>query len=564
MKTIDPKEIERAILPKDTPTFANIIELLEGDSTLSAGRRRDLISGLRRVAKVLGRTPQETVADPKWLQPRLAAAAPAAHGLTRKSWQNAVSDARSAMAHAGIVRPRARRAEDLREPWQDLWQKVRALGDHNLTAGLGRFIHFLNNLGVAPEDVTQAHADALLEAIRAEEIAKRPEVSWRNAVNAWNTAASRISDWPQVRLVLPKRANVIRLPDNELPPAFLADLDALMRRLAAPDPFTEDAPAPALAASTVRQRARMLKRFASELLAAGVPEAEIDSVAALCVPDRAKIGLQAMCARNGNASTVVIDNMAEILLSCARRLNLGADIRDGLAGLARRVALPPQHGMTRKNRDRLRVLRDPATLARLIDLPEQLWDAGRRLKPKAAALAREDALAISILLYCPLRIGNVAGVHIDRHVQRPGDGRAFLVFAEEEIKNRRPIEFEFPAPVRRMLDEHLARRSPLLCPAGTPWLFPRRDGAGPVDPSTLSTRLKDRIFRETGIVMNAHLFRHLAAMIYLEANPGGYEAVRRLLGHSSVSKTIALYTGLETSGVFKALGDILTSRKRGK
>ena len=112
-----------------------------------------------------------------------------------------------------------------------------------------------------------------------------------------------------------------------------------------------------------------------------------------------------------------------------------------------------------------------------------------------------------------------------------------------------------------LLDKHLASRSPLLCPAGTPWLFPRRDGKGPVDTSTLSTRLKQRILKETGIVMNAHLFRHLAAMLYLNENPGAYEAVRRLLGHSSVSKTIAVYTGLETHAVIEAFGNVLRAKK---
>lgn len=564
MKTIDPNHFQMAILPKGTPTFAAIIQKLEADPSLADLRKRDLISGLRRVAKAMGRTPEETIADTKWLQPRLTQVAPASFGLTLKSWQNAVSDARAALAHVGIVRARIRQSEDLQAAWQDLWQKLHAIGDHNLTAGLGRFVHFLNNLGIAPEEVTQAHADAFLDAIRAEEIAKRPEVSWRNAMNAWNAATSRVHDWPQIRLVLPKRANLIKRPDEDLPPALLADLAAFMQRIEKPDPFAGEAQERALAASTIKQHIRMLKRFASELLASGVPEAAIDSVAALCSVNLAKRGLQAMVARNGNKSGVVIDNMASILLSCACRLGLDSGVRDGLADLARRVAMPPQRGMTRKNRDRLRVLRDEELLRRLIQLPDKLCAMGRKLKPEAAALAQEDALAIAMLFACPLRIGNIASIRVDRHFQRPGDGRVFLVFGEEEIKNGRPMEFELPFDLKRLLDKHLAQRVPLLCPAGTPWLFPRRDGMGPVAPSTLSTRLKQRILRETGIVMNPHLFRHLAAMLYLEDNPGAYEAVRRLLGHSAVSRTISLYTGLETRSVFKAYGDVLTAKKGSK
>ena len=119
----------------------------------------------------------------------------------------------------------------------------------NLTAGLGRFIHFLNNLNVAPDSVTQAHADAFLQGLQAEEIAKRPEGSWRNAVNAWNHATDRVDGWPRIVLVLPKRQDVIRLPDTALPPAFVADLAAMMQRLAHPDPFADEGPMRALAAS---------------------------------------------------------------------------------------------------------------------------------------------------------------------------------------------------------------------------------------------------------------------------------------------------------------------------
>lgn len=461
----------------------------------------------------------------------------------------------------GIVKRRIRHTEDLSASWQELWGRVLALQDINLRAGLGRFIHFLNNLGVAPGSVTQTHAEIFLEGLKAEEIAKSPGNSWRNAVNAWNHAKDRVPGWPNTVLVLPKRSDTIRFPDEALSQAFLADLTAMMHRLARPDPFADEAVVRALAASTIKHWISMLKRFASELIHAGVPAEDISSVAALCAPDRAKQGLQSMLTRNGNQKTVVIHDMAVILVSCARRLGLGDEVHAKLSDWVRRVAPSTQRGMTRKNRDRLRVFRNEATLLRLLELPDKLFATSRRLKPAAAALAREDALAIAILLVCPLRIGNIAEIRTDHHLQRPGDGQVFLVFAEEEIKNKRPMEFEIPIDVRRMLDKHLASRSPLLCPAGTPWLFPRRDGKSSVDTSTLSTRLKQRILKETGIVMNAHLFRHLAAMLYLDANPGAYEAVRRLLGHSSVSKTIALYTGLETRAVFEAFGNVLKARK---
>jgi hypothetical protein len=34
--------------------------------------------------------------------------------------------------------------------------------------------------------------------------------------------------------------------------------------------------------------------------------------------------------------------------------------------------------------------------------------------------------------------------------------------------------------------------------------------------------------------------------LYLDANPGAYEVVRRVLGHRSINTTTAFYIGLET------------------
>ena len=562
MKPVDPRQVEMALWPQGTRTLAHVVEQIGADTNLSDTRRRDMISGMRRLAKAMDRSLAEVPADPSWLQPRLAGLMPAALGISQKTLQNAISDTRAALAHVGIIKRRKNHIDALSPAWRDLWRAVLISRDKSLTTGLGRFIHFLSNLGVAPKDVTQAHAAAFLTALQAEEIHKRPEKSWRSGIWAWNLAVDRINGWPSIRLDLPGRQNVVTLPDQALPPEFVEDLTSVMERFAQPDPWGDDSGARPLRPATVKQNTRMLKRFASELLAAGEPARAIISVAALCEPARAERGLRAMTARNGNKINSVISDMASILQSCARRLDVDEAALAGLRRLSKRVAKPQQKGMTSKNRARLRPLQDPTTLRRLLDLPEALFAKARKMSEPKAGLAREDAVAIGILLVCPLRIGNLAAIHIDRHLQRPGSGRLFCVIEESEVKNGRPLEFELPRDVRRMVDAHLASRSPRMCPSGTPWLFPRRDGTASVNPHSLSTRLSKRIRREIGLAMNPHLFRHLAAMIWLTANPGAYEAARRLLGHSTVSTTINVYAGLEGQAALKAYGEVL-QRKRG-
>lgn len=562
MKHVDPKQTEFAFVFPETPMFSQLITELNAEEALPETRKRDMVSGLRRVATGLNRTPDEVAADPTWLQPRIAKVAPAALGLSPKSWQNAVSDARSAMAHFGIVKRRHRHIDDLAPEWRNLWERVLASKDKTLSLALPRFVHYLNRIGVAPQEVTQAHGDGFLAALVANEISKSPEVGWINAINAWNLAVTRIEGWPQITLEKPRRQKVYKRADADLPADFMADLTALMQRMAKPDPFAEEGPTHPLRPHSITSYTRQLKRFASELLEAGVPAAEINSVTALCDPVRAEIGLRAMYERNGNQKNKLIAETAALLRNLANKLGLGDDIRKRLVKLAGQVAIPPQKGMTRKNRDRLRVLQDDKKLLKLLALPEKIFarESGKT-KPYLAALAREDALAIAILINFPLRIKNIAGIHIEQHLQHMGDGKVFLVMAEDDTKTKAPLEADLPKDLVRMINKHLATRAPLLCPKGTVWLFPTRDGTGPVSGNALASRLKKRIRAETGLEMNAHLFRHLAAMMWLDENPGAYEVARRILGHAVSSHTINMYSGLESRSAMDAFGALLAQKK---
>lgn len=564
MERIDPRQTEMPLVPVGTTNLASVISAITATADLSEIRKRDMISGLNRIAHAMGQTPSDVPADPKWLRAHLRIIMPAALGISDKTWQNSVSNARAAMRHLGIIKRRKQPADKLIPDWATLWTQALDSGDKALSVGLGRFVQYLSANNVTPGAVSDAHSEAFRDLLCSEEITKDPRATWRGAVRGWNRAVERIRDWPQHKLSPPKRENVVKLPDSELPTAFLHDLNTIMQQLKDPDPFADEMPQRALRSATVKQETRMMKRFASELIIAGIPEDQITSVRALLMPEHAELGLRQMVARNGNTTHSVISDMGKLLSTFARRLDVDTSVCQRLDKLAKRVALPRQRGMTNKNRARLRVLQNPKTLKRLLELPDRLFKKASKLKPAKAGLMREDAIAIGLLLVCPIRIKNLAALHNEQHLQRPGDGRLFVSFREAEIKNERPIEFEVPKDLRRKLTQHMDTRAPHMCPNGTPWLFPRRDGTGPVDPSTFSTRLSLRIRKEVGIEMNAHLFRHLAAMIWLTEYPGAYEGARRLLGHSSVSTTINLYSGLEARAALQAYGVLLAKHRGAK
>ena len=80
---------------------------------------------------------------------------------------------------------------------------------------------------------------------------------------------------------------------------------------------------------------------------------------------------------------------------------------------------------------------------------------------------------------------------------------------------------------------------------------------------TLSEQLIGRVRSDLGLAVNLHLYRHLAAWFYLQARPGDYETIRRLLGHKSIQTTINYYIEIDQlmiSRNFNAVLDDLRSR----
>jgi integrase len=566
MRFIDPKNLETAFVKPGTPMLSDVIERLDEIAMLSPTRRRDMISGLRRVARALGRAPQEVPADPRWLQPRLAQILPAALGISQKSWVNTVSNAKSALAHADVIERRHNTIDDLMPEWWDLWRAVLDSKDPTLPRALRRFVHFLSRHAVLPADVADIHSRTFRDALAANEISKNPDVTYRTAVNGWNLAGQRIAGWPETRLTLPDRTKRIVLPIDTFPESFGRDLDAFAnKRLGAADPLDLNSGSQTLSAASIRLYRGKIMRFASVLVHDGHDTKMITGLAQLVVPAHAEAGLRWLLARNDNQSSQDIAKIAALLARIGRdHVHVTPEVQARLDEMARRLKMPSPRGMTRKNRERLRTIGSPEILRRLLVLPETLTTrAGKNGRAYHDALLSEDAIAIGILLYCPIRRKNVSRIHVDHNLQRPGDGRVFLAFEPEEVKNRQRIEFELPPDLVRMIDHHLVRRAPLLCPHGTPWLFPKRTGAGPMDPDQFSGRIKQRLARELGVTMNVHLFRHLAAKIFLDANPGAYEVVRQLLGHASLSKTLAAYAGFETGTATRLFADVLT-QARGK
>lgn len=453
-----------AFVPPDTLRFSELIELVNQDWTLPDTRRRDMVSGLRRVAKALGLPSSDVPCYGRWLQPRLAKIGAISLGISSKSWQNAVSDARSAMALFGIVERRFSRISDLPPDWKMLWGHVLASNDNSIEFGLCRFVYFLGFRTIPPHEVCSDHAIAYREALICNEISKSPDVAYRAAINAWNLAVARIPEWPRITLSLPPKQILFRLEDKGFPENFIKEVDAFIAKLGTPDPLADDHRLTPLRPATLTLYRRRLMRLASELVHSGFPQQEIIDLRTLLDPAKFERALRMMLSRTDNKSTSMFSALAAVGCIVGKTIQIPMDEQEQIKKLAGRVAVKQNIGITKKNRARLRPLQNEKNQRRLILLPDRIFGRPNdKAKPYLVTLAREDALAIAILLVCPIRIKNVAEIRLDQHLQRPGNGQVFLVFDEDEVKNSRSLEFELPHDVVKMIDRHLATRSPHVC-----------------------------------------------------------------------------------------------------
>ena len=204
---------------------------------------------------------------------------------------------------------------------------------------------------------------------------------------------------------------------------------------------------------------------------------------------------------------------------------------------------------------------DPRNVLLLLELSlrtvKQVLREDRGLEHDARLV--QWALAVEILLMAPVRLKNLAGIHIERHIQRSRatGGEVHLVIPGEEVKNGEPLDYPLPKDTVWLLELYLKNFRPRLCSPTNPWLFPGRSEDAPKSGHTLSIQLKRFVFEGTGLEVNPHLFRHIAAKIYLDQNPGQYENVRRHLGHRSMETTIKAYAGMETAAASRHFDDTI-------
>jgi integrase len=536
----------RRAVPK---TLADVLAALDRaeEGNLLAIHLRDLASAVKRVAMLLGDEPAAIALDMPAISARLAVVNPVAVGITGKTFANIRSGFLAAVRAAGFLPVKVKSPGNLglSPAWADLFARLSGRRAH---IGLSRLARFASARGLAPEDINDEVIGELMSTVREQSLCPRPTVLHRKITQIWNEAA-RDPALGLRRMAVPPYRAPKRIEWARLPRAFRQDVEDHLSWCEVCDPFAADARVRPLAPRSVRLRRDQIHAAVTALADAGIKTSAIRSLADLVSPDHFKRILRQRVDSVGEAGNTFNRGLGHALLQIAHEwIHVDEQHFSELKRLFGRMP-EPMVGLTHKNKRALRQFDDPAVLRRLYSLPERLWiEARREKKPHFRTLAKaQAALAIAILCYMPLRLQNLAALAFDIHLFMHEGARAIstLELPAHEVKNGREHAFDIPPAVAKMLIDYRDRFAPQIIGRRPKRLFVNADGT-PKKQAAVAGLIMNYLRRRAGIVLTPHQFRHLSAKVILDADPGGFETAKQVLGHKSIKTTVGAYAGIDS------------------
>ena len=217
---------------------------------------------------------------------------------------------------------------------------------------------------------------------------------------------------------------------------------------------------PCKATTIVMRRAELVAmgRMAVRL---GVPIESLNSLAALLHPDVVEKVIDAYWAKNGQEPKTGTIDLGWKVLRMARETGcLDQDALERLDDIRVTLAHHRREGLTPKNLQLVRQVLTEGVWNEVVALPNVLMQQARLAQdhaPVKAAVSAQLAVAIAILTFAPIRVGNLAGIELNRNLIRPGGLNTpyWLVFPNYDVKNRVDLNFKFDQPLTDLIDEYI-------------------------------------------------------------------------------------------------------------
>jgi hypothetical protein len=540
-------------------TLADVIITINADQRMEPSRRHECSSALRSLCRVLGKDPSFVIADPAALRRRMKELGPTVAGYSRGRWRNIKSLAMKALAAAGIEVTPARSSNPLTPAWRELFDRVK---DQTTRLGLSRFVRWCDNADIAPAAVSDSVMNDFAEFLLREGVTGRPKSAHRNACQQWNRAVATVSGWPATTLAVPDYRRAVALPDETFPAAFIAERDVFLKDYSGVDRLASTDRLARLRKRkrrdiTVQHRRYQIMQFAGALVRRGHAA---ESMTLRYIVDHAEDALRFFLDRLPPGETSgQVGQLAVALKIIGDYLKVGEEQKETLRDYCRGLA-PDNGGISEKREVRLQQFDDPQNLLDLLLLPQQIYRelVGKKELTLADAVAMAMAVAIELFFMKPMRISTLASINAEMQISRTRPGRGgvtHIAVSNSQVKNSVRFSLALPECSAELLRFYLERCLPLLS-HGTPWLFPRNEGNHKRS-GALGGQIQRFIKRHTGLTVNPHLFRSIAAIIILHRNPGAYEDVAQVLGTKTLAIVIKHYCREETKAALKRYDEMI-------
>jgi integrase len=537
-------------LPHKPDTLIEAIELIAASGHLDSSVLRHIRTDVRKALTLVQRSGHEALkvlpCDPHELRPLLLCVLPARHRMTLKRWSSVKASVTRVLKLTGWAATETETQSPSSPEWQVVTASISTLPQRSVVAAFARFC---SREGLSPQDVTEA----TIESYRAWRLARTLDLTVRVTISQLrcilNRAGREVEHWPIRHLDAPKDPRRIALPTDQLPPAFVSDLNAYLERLRNPSPL-DPVFNRRVAPGTLRDINGVLRRSASVLIRAGVQVASLRDVVN---PDAMKTVL--LEGYNRLSKDHEWPSRMQAVANWLRKaaLQCGQLSADELARIDEMRKLVGSKAPRMSEKSRARVAQfdeDPRLLEAFLGLPWEAFRAADRLfgegRTHRAARLHRTALSLAIVQAKPIRRENLAALEHERHFKRRGRLRyGEIQIPGPETKAGVPVRAELPPAVSERIEIHMTRYRPLLEAPDSPYLF-SWDPTTPIDPRTLAHHVTRLVERQVGVRFNLHATRHLAATLLLDADPANLPVAQAVLGHAD-SKTTARFYGAQVT-----------------
>jgi integrase len=416
----------------------------------------------------------------------------------------------------------------------DVWGDLLTSADRRIRLRLSRFARWASQNRIAPEAVNAATIDHFIADLNSATLVRNLKHLPRNVAKGWNALVALHEAAGLQPVAIPGNGRaLIRIPWRQLPPSFQQNVERYTTWASMPDPLDEGARARALSPRTLRLQQAHIHSAVTAAAAASIPLEQLTSLACLVELETFRALLRHRWREDGGKLSAYTHGLAVTLIAIASEwVKAPADTITALKALRGKLGSLPS-GFTDKNQALLRTFDDPRLLAALVELPDRLWNAARRglAASQSPFTDLQSALAIDLLLHVPLRMHNLAALNFERHLHWPQGPRkpALLTFASDETKNDVRLEFEIPTALADRLLAYRNEIAPAVIGVRPNALFVTRTGR-PRSQAAIMVAIEKTVLRHLGVKLTPHQFRHLAAKIVLDANPGRLRAGPAVVG----------------------------------